>query len=126
MFAAAWLRGAYSYEDGFEALVGDPEIESLRERVEFRLDTDVADMRSANVELHFADGTTDRVDVEGFVGSALRPFSDDDLSARFASMATGLVSERRIDAIIEAVWNLDELASVTPLVDALYGRSSEL
>ncbi len=105
--AAGWLYDIYSFEQGWDHLIGDAEIEGLRERVEFREDPAIEPISSARVELHFADGRSEQTETVSFPGSAENPMSDQQVEDAFRAAARGKLSDGRCDRIIDAIWGLE-------------------
>jgi hypothetical protein len=93
--AAGWLHGIYSFDQGWDHLIGDTEVEDLRERVEFVEDPAIEPISSARVELHFADGRHEDTDTISFPGSAENPMSDQQVEDAFRMVARGNLSDTR-------------------------------
>lgn len=84
----------------------------LRDGVEFvGLDVDDSDWLTrtrSEVTVSFEDGTVESAAVDIYRGHPSRPLTDGDLEDMFRHAAEGLLSERRTEEIIAAVWALDE------------------
>lgn len=114
--AAAWLRGAFSYNGTFRALVDDAEVRRLRGRVEFVADPAITDMASAVVEIHFTDGSVEGADIPAFAGSAGNRFSDDALADVFREAAHGRIPGERAERIVARVADLVAAPSIRELL----------
>jgi 2-methylcitrate dehydratase PrpD len=113
--AAGWLHGIYSFDQGWDHLIGDAEIEDLRERVEFCEESAIEPISSARVELHFGDGSREKTETISFPGSAENPMSDEQLEEAFRAMAYGKLSDRRCDHIIDEIWELEASSDMAGL-----------
>ena len=52
-------------------------------------------------------------------GHKNNPLDDQELEAKFRSFATGVLSERQCDQILETIWNVDEASDMDDLFDGL-------
>lgn len=100
--AAAWCRGRFTPEELGVETRADPAVLALRDRVEF-VATEGRGMESASLEMTFADGTTDHAATGAFGGSTANPLSDDDLIAKLAESATGVIDPGHVQAISAAI-----------------------
>ena len=57
------------------------------------------------------DGTTHAVGIEHGIGSLVQPMSDDELSAKFLSQASGFLPTKARE-LLDASWNVRGLANV--------------
>ena len=86
----------------------DPEIEAQGfERIRSR------------VEVVLKDGSTLKREASVSRGTPERPMTPDDLAEKFIDCATGVISPEAITKTIETVRNVDSLASVSELLDAM-------
>ncbi len=122
--AAAWQRGRFGLAEMQEAAYTDADILALRATVQLEPDPDRASFDGCWLEVGFTDGSSERVVVDAFRGSADNPVSDDELGALFRDAADGLLSDDRAAAVVDVVLTLDEapdlggLLALTVLEDA--------
>ncbi len=95
----------------------DPELLDLIERITITEDASLAgtSSRGAIVTINTKDGGsyTERVDVPP--GHVSTPFTDAEMEEKFRKAAGPYMSERQMDNIIDAVWNMEKLSSVAEL-----------
>ena len=100
--AAAWCRGRFTVEELGADARSDPAVLALRDKVRF-VAVEGRGMESASLEVTFADGTTDHAETEAFGGSTATPLSDEDLIAKLAGSASGILDSGRIRVISAAI-----------------------
>ena len=89
-----------------------PEIEAMGDdRIRSRLEIETKDGRKI---VRWAD--------ENYRGGPHNPLSDAEVEEKFRDCAVGLISEARMQAILDMVWSLDEQADVTAVYDLLDWR----
>jgi 2-methylcitrate dehydratase PrpD len=88
-----------------DAVVNDPAIVALRERVEARAEPGFG-RDEAEVEVTLRDGTVLRRRVEHAMGSIERPPSDAELTAKLADLVSGILPAERAGVLARACWTL--------------------
>lgn len=116
--AAALVRGAAGLTEMRQDCIDDPEIASLRSRIEVVSDAEVGP-EQAILEVKLANGDTVRSRVEHATGSSARPMSDVQLDAKFRSQAVSVLSDARIDELLLACRNVSSLGDVGKQITAL-------
>ena len=101
--AAGWQSGCFTTRELDATARTDPAVLALREAVTFVADQGRG-MESASLEATFADGSRDRTDTDAFKGSTANPMSEDDLLAKLADCAAGVIALDRVDAIVAAIF----------------------
>ena len=97
----------------------DPKLKSFAaEQVEVREDSSLTGVQ-AIVEAETADGRMVKVRCDIPRGSPENPLTRAQIEAKFRTYATGRLSSARIDEVIAAVSRLEELSSVSKLMDML-------
>ncbi len=119
--AAAWLRGRFTLAEMREAAYTDPDIVALRSRVELVPDENRATFDGCWLEASYADGSTDRVNLDAFTGSVGKPLTDEQLTAVFQVAADGFIARERAQRIAASVWALDTAPSTAELMGLLAG-----
>jgi 2-methylcitrate dehydratase PrpD len=114
--AAAWTRRQFTLAEMSPAAYTDDQILTLRGQVDLVADPDRHDFDGCWLETTYSDGSTDRIVIDAFAGSAARPLSDDELSGVFRATANGRLPDTRISDILAAVWSLDSAPSLDDLV----------
>lgn len=119
--------GMETYLEAGDRGFRDPEVLALTERVRVELDPecDAEYMGSpqrwlGKVAIRFTDGTVSEAKTFRR-GTPTNPLSDAEVEAKFLSLAVGAVGEQGARRIIEAVQDLENLASVRDLTKLLAG-----
>jgi 2-methylcitrate dehydratase PrpD len=86
-------------------------IERERKSNEYRL--------GADVEVKLKNGRMLKKTVDFPPGSVQRPFSAEQMTAKFRKLARKALPDAQVARVEEVVWGLDQLSSVTPLTNAL-------
>ena len=115
-FAAGLIFGRASEPEYEDAIVRREDVTALRRKVVATVD-DTIDEASADVTAVLKDGRKVHVFVEHAIGSLERPMSDNDLEAKFHSMADEVIGRAKTGALIEACWNLGAAKDVRALVE---------
>jgi 2-methylcitrate dehydratase PrpD len=105
--AAAWARGRFTTAETAPACYTDPAVLALRDRVDLIADEGRATFEGCSLEVRFADGSSESHDVANFLGTPGNRVPDEKLAALFGDYATHL-PDGRADAIVGAVWALDD------------------
>ncbi len=117
--AVAMLFGAAGLQEFSREMVHIPAVVALRARTKVRLDaTSPRGAATASVRTH--DGRQLEATVLHAKGSTERPLSDREIEVKVRELAP-LAS---IDALFAAVWQLDSLADIRPLVSASCGSTA--
>ena len=83
-------------------VVADPEIDRLFPNV-----------KRARVTITTIDGYTHQAQTDVAKGSPEDPLSDDEIVAKFRANADGIVSDQRMDQIIETTWNFEAVSDLS-------------
>ncbi|HEX2828899.1 MAG TPA: MmgE/PrpD family protein [Burkholderiales bacterium] len=119
--AAAIIHGAASEAEYGDAVVRDPEVIRLRDRVEATVDASMREDQT-RVTIELADGRTLEKYVEHAIGSLDRPMSDADLEAKFRALAKGILAPQQTDALIALAWNVEKLGDAGEIARASVPR----
>lgn len=117
--AVAWLLGQFSLDEQEPACLDSVAVRSLASRIALLPSAELSGIEACSLILQFADGTSERADVDGFLGSAGHPLSDSQLSELFRNAADDLVLPRRAGEILHALWGLDRAADSRTLTALL-------
>lgn len=105
--------------DAFEEdAVDDPGVRSLLDRVRVERDPSMPEW-AARVEIETAAGTRHEHAVEAPRGSAERPLTDEERREKFRRCAAVALPDTQVEASLERLEQLAEVASVVDLVDGL-------
>jgi 2-methylcitrate dehydratase PrpD len=107
--AVAIVDGAAGTAQYADARVADPAVIALRERVQARVGTALAE-DAAQVRIRLKDGRVLERHVEHALGSLQNPMSDRDLEAKFRDLCTIVLDDAAIDAVIAACWTFETSA----------------
>jgi 2-methylcitrate dehydratase PrpD len=121
--ASALLTGSCWREQYTEERIKDPSVLALAEKVEVVKDDDLDALYDekwpAIVEVQTTDGRLLTARRDLMKGEPEDPVSDRELKSKFTSLAMDAVSVERAEEIWQAVFRLEEMKSVAPLVNLL-------
>jgi 2-methylcitrate dehydratase len=117
--ACALARGRVSREDLDESRLADPDIRRLLDVLTVEVDQEcMAAWPQAcmnRVTVTFADGGEESAAVRYYRGHAKNPMSDRELEGKFRDQAAEVISDGDADALVKAIWALDEADSLNSL-----------
>jgi 2-methylcitrate dehydratase len=117
--ACALAHGAVNREDLAESRLGDPAIRRLLDVLTVEVDQEcMAAWPEAcmnRVTVTFADGDEESATVRYYRGHARNPMSDGELEGKFRAQAASVITEADTDALLAAIWTLDEAGSTEDL-----------
>lgn len=117
--AVAFLRGTARIEDmDTETAVRDPALIAFQDRVETTLDPALAN-DAAIVTLTMRDGGTHRSHIAHARGSAARPMTDQELTAKFHDLAEPVIGSARAAAVMARAWAIADATDAGDLGRAL-------
>ncbi len=119
--ACVLQRGAAGVLEFSEPVVFQPEIARLREKVTAELDTSLPD-GAARVSIRTRSGKILSEEVMSARGSLAAPLSDADIEAKLHECARSGEARCDPERLIEAVWRLETLPDIAPLVNSSSGR----
>jgi 2-methylcitrate dehydratase PrpD len=119
--AVSLLFGAAGLREFSDAIVHDPAVVALRALTQARLDA-ASPRGAATVVVRTRDGRTLKSTVLHAKGSIERPLSDDEIAAKVRDLAAFGGFQGPIGDVIAALWQLDAMPTIEPLV-SLLGRS---
>jgi 2-methylcitrate dehydratase PrpD len=115
--AAAIIHGAAGEEQYSDAVVRDPAVIALRDRVTATVKPGVHEDQ-VQVSIKLKDGRTLEKFVEHAVGSVDRPMSDAQLEAKFRGLAEGVLSGSEADRLIRLCWDIGKLKDAAEVARA--------
>jgi 2-methylcitrate dehydratase PrpD len=121
--ACALLLGAAGIPEFTEAIVFQPDIVLLRQKVKAEFDASLPD-GAARVIIQLASGEALSAIVTAPRGSLADPLSDRDIEAKLRACARLSRTAWNADAIIEGVWRLDALADLSSLMNSHRGPAT--
>ena len=116
--AVAFQFGAAGLREFAEETVHDPGVAALRDRTTAQLDSK-APKGAATVVVHTTDGRAINATVLHATGSTEQPMPDADIEEKVRGLARFGGFAGPIDDAIAAVWQLDTMNRITPLLDAV-------
>ncbi len=116
--AVSFLFGAAGLAQFSDAAVHDPAVVALRARTKVRLDADAL-RGAATAMVRTTDGRTLTSTVLHAKGSTEQPLSDQDIEEKVRDLAAHGAFQGSIDAVIAAVWRLDTMPTIGPLIQLL-------
>ena len=105
--------------------LADPRVIALAERIHVYSHPDLATAKAGNLtsylDLDTTDGRHFTECLETYRGHPKTPMSDEEMETKFRRCASLRISAERVSAASEAIWNLDKLADLAPLLAAIAG-----
>lgn len=112
--AVGLIHGRAAEEEFSDAVVNDPQVVALRNKVQASVD-DSIDEAAAHVKAVLHDGRRVEVHVDHAIGSLQNPLSDAQLEAKFGSLVVPVLGQARSDEITNACRTLASLPDVRAL-----------
>ncbi|MEO5671998.1 MAG: MmgE/PrpD family protein, partial [Ramlibacter sp.] len=112
--AVGLIYGRAGEEEFSDAVVNDPGVVALRNKVRATVDDSIHEA-AVDVTASLVDGRRIHVRVEHAIGSLERPLSDAQLEAKFDSLVVPLLGEAKARAVTAACRRLASLANVREL-----------
>ena len=112
--AVALLFGAAGEKEYSDAMVRDPKVIALRDRVECTIDDLLRD-DECHVQLTLKDGRVLKKYVEHAIGSRERPMSDEDLNAKFHVLVDDILGEEHGERLLKLCWSIEGLKDAAEL-----------
>jgi len=106
--AVALLFGAAGEKEYSDAMVRDPKVMALRDRVDCSVDDSLRD-DECHVQLTLKDGRVLKKYVEHAIGSRERPMSDDDLNSKFHVLVDDILGEEHGERLLKLCWSIEGL-----------------
>jgi 2-methylcitrate dehydratase len=106
-----------------DARIADPEVRAQLRKVTVVADEEIERLFPALqrviVTITTSDGRSFTKQLDYPKGDPRNPLTDDEIAAKFAALAEGVLTPARQKRVREAVWNLDSLGSVSELMKLL-------
>ena len=115
--AVAIIRGAAGEAEYSDALVRDPTVIALRDRVSAVVDEALHEDQ-ARVAIKLRNGTTVEKFVEHAIGSLERPMTDADLEAKFRGLSNPVIGSAATDRLIDLCWRTEALSDIAEVARA--------
>ena len=103
--AAAIVAHRITEREFDEDVVADPDVLSLRARIDAIADTGIRE-DEADIVVELRNGPSLHHHVEHAIGSTQRPMSDGDIEAKFRGLTERQLPRERADRLIKACWNI--------------------
>ena len=116
--ALALTQGAAGEREFNDRLVRDPAIVALRDRVSATVDPAVG-AEQVRIVITLKDGRRLEKFVEHVVGSLERPMTNENLEAKFAGLADGVIPPAQARRLMDLCWNIETLPSANSLAMAV-------
>jgi 2-methylcitrate dehydratase len=104
-----------------QAKIMDPTIRAQLQKVKVVADPEIEKvfpaLQRADVEVLTTDGRTFSTRLDFPKGDPRNPLTDAEIEAKFRALAAPVMTEEASGRLMDAVWNLEELASVTELME---------
>jgi 2-methylcitrate dehydratase PrpD len=115
--AVAVIYGAAGEAEYSDAVVRDPKVVALRDKVSATVDKTMHEDQ-VHVSIRLKNGKTVEKHVEHAVGSLARPMSDADLEAKFKGLCKGILSDGETGKLIGLCWDVGKLKDAAEVARA--------
>lgn len=115
--AAAIVHGAALEAQFADAVVRDPRVIAVRDKIEATPDPSIRKLE-ARVRLELNDGRVIDKHVEHALGSTERPMSDADLEQKFRGLVADVIPDAQAKRLIELCWQFPKTTDATQLPGA--------
>ncbi len=113
--AAGLIYGRAGEEEFSDAVVNDPQVVALRNKVQASVDDTIAEA-AVDATAVLIDGRRVHVRVDHAIGSLERPLSDAQLESKFNDLVVPQLGQAKAQDITAACWRLAALADVRELI----------
>jgi len=115
--AVGFIHGAAGEREYSDAVVRDPKVVALRDKVTAEIDPTMHEDQT-RVEVTLKDGRKLSRYVEAAIGSLKRPQTDADLEGKFRGLAEDVLSKDQVDRVLGLAWKVGALASAADVAAA--------
>jgi 2-methylcitrate dehydratase PrpD len=115
--AVGIIHGAAGEREYADAVVRDPKVIALRDRVTATIDPSMHEDQTA-VEIRLRDGRVLACRVDNAIGSLARPLSDADIERKFRGLAQDILPPAQIDRLVGLAWKVGALSSADEVAKA--------
>ena len=123
--AVAMIDGEAGIAQFVPERLKDPAVLALAERIDAYAHPDLVSAKAGDLtsylDMTTRDGRRFSERLVTYRGHPDNPMSDEEMETKFRRCAGRRLSERRVDAAVEAIWGLDKLADLGPLLAAVEG-----
>jgi 2-methylcitrate dehydratase PrpD len=120
--AAALVEGQFTLKEVSDDKVKDPQILKTAKKVKRGVNPDFIDYRNALVNIKLKDGKSYERYLEDAIGSPEMPVSREIIEGKFRTNAENVLSEGKIQAVIDMVDTLDKLEDISGLMRLLKSK----
>ena len=113
--AVGLVDGAATPEQYTDRRVADPVIVSLRDRISATVDNAMAE-DATEVTLTLRNGKSYTQAIAHATGAPQNPMTDDQLNAKFQTLARDGLSKRRVSGLLESLWRLEDAPDIRPVL----------
>ena len=122
VIAVALLDGEVTVRQFTDERIADPAVHDLMARVEVTEDPEMTALfpqaQAARIEA-VTGGETYVVEIENSKGNAANPLSDEEVEAKFRSLAEGVMPMEQTESLLSRLWRFEEEPSAPGVVDAM-------
>ncbi len=115
--AAAIVKGAAGEKQFSDALVRDPEIIALRDRITTIVDPAIS-AEKVRVTITLKDGRKLEKSIENAIGSTKNPMTDKMLEAKFSDLADGVMPAAQARKVMDLCWGVEKLTGAAEIAKA--------
>jgi len=115
--AIAIVEGAAGEKQFSDALVRDPGIVALRDRVTATVDPSVGEAQ-VKIAITLKDGRRLEKSIDKVIGSIENPMSDGALETKFLDLTSGVLPPAQARRLLDLCWNVEKLTSAGEIARA--------
>ncbi len=119
--ALAIVKGAAGEREFSDALVRDPAIVALRDRVTTTVDPSVGEAQ-VKIAITLKDGRRLEKSIDKVIGSLENPLTDSAIEAKFLDLSNGILPSAQARKMIDLCWAAEKLANAGEIAKAGAGR----
>jgi 2-methylcitrate dehydratase PrpD len=122
--AAALIYGQITLSEFTEEKIQDPRVQSLMQRITMEVDEDLAKLgfigtAPVKIWINKKDGEQLFLENDLARGNHEKPFTDDEFIEKFSKCVQGRMGEDQLNKLIDMLFNLEQLGSITDLFKLL-------
>ena len=114
--AAALVEGQFTLNQVSDEKVKDPRILHMAKKVKRAVDDGFRDYQNARVQIKLKDGSNYERYLENAIGSPQHPVPPELIEGKFKTISEHLISDSRIQQIIDTIAHLEDLERVDELM----------
>ncbi|MBP02657.1 MAG: hypothetical protein CMM25_07595 [Rhodospirillaceae bacterium] len=117
--AAAWYNGKFTIEEMQKPSYTNTHILALRNKIKLIADEKRLTFEGCSLIVYFTDGSSEKNNVDAFLGSPKNSMTDSQLSELFRETAQPYLKDKHISDILDSLWNLEKSPQINEIINLL-------